>query len=98
QTDATIHPGNSGRPLLNSSGEVIGINTAVLTDPTGGAAVGLGFAVPINLARDVADQLLATGVVRRAFLGINYAELEPEVARRFNLPVREGVIVTEVGA
>ena len=97
QTDAAINPGNSGGPLLNSRGEVIGINTVVLRDPeTYGLAPGLGFAIPINLASDVVEQVLATGRVRRAYLGIQYGEIEPEVARQFGLPVREGIILTYV--
>jgi serine protease Do len=93
QTDAAINPGNSGGPLLDSSGRVIGINTAVLRD-----AVGIGFAVPINLARDVADQLLTTGVIRRAFLGVDYTEINRELAAYFDLPVQEGIILRYVDA
>jgi S1-C subfamily serine protease len=93
QTDAAINPGNSGGPLLNSSGQVIGINTAVIRP---NVATGLGFAVPINLARDVADQLLTTGVIRRTFLGILYQEVTPEIATQFRLPVRRGLAVTSV--
>jgi serine protease Do len=92
QTDAAINPGNSGGPLLDSSGRVIGINTAVLRD-----AVGIGFAVPINLARDVAEQLLTTGVIRRAFLGIDYMEIDRDFAAYFDLPVQEGIILRAVG-
>jgi serine protease Do len=91
QTDAAINPGNSGGPLLDSQGRVIGINTAVLR-----GATGLGFAIPINLANDVATQILTTGRVRRAFLGVGYTDLFPEIAAQYQLPVREGVIVTEV--
>jgi serine protease Do len=91
QTDAAINPGNSGGPLLDSQGRVIGINTAVLRGTTG-----LGFAIPINLANDVANQILTTGRVRRAFLGVGYRDLLPEIAQQYNLPVREGVIVTAV--
>jgi serine protease Do len=91
QTDAAINPGNSGGPLLDSNGRVIGINTAVLRN-----AVGIGFAVPINLARDVAEQLLTTGVIRRAFLGIDYVEIDRELASYFDLPVQEGIILRYV--
>ena len=93
QTDAAINPGNSGGPLLDSQARVIGINTAVLQ-----GASGLGFAVPINLATDVVEQVLTTGRVRRALLGITYADIEPELAAQFDLPVREGIIVRQVGA
>lgn len=93
QTDAAINPGNSGGPLLDSSGRVVGLNTAIRRD-----AVGLGFAVPINLANDVAQQVLTTGVVRRAFLGISYNDIEPAIAAQFRLPVEEGIIVMQVAA
>lgn len=93
QTDAAISPGNSGGPLLNSSGEVIGINTAVISAP---GASGLGFAIPINLANDIAHQVLTNGRITRAFLGINYTDIDDLIASRFNLPVKEGVIVTGV--
>jgi S1-C subfamily serine protease len=97
QTDAAINPGNSGGPLLNSSGEVIGINTAVLNaTPRGEPIVGIGFAIPINLGRDVAEQLLTTGVVSRPFIGIRHLGLYPELVAQFRLPVREGVLIVEV--
>jgi S1-C subfamily serine protease len=92
QTDAAINPGNSGGPLLDSGGRVIGINTAILVGTTG-----LGFAVPINVAIDVMEQILTTGRVRRAYLGINDRDITPEIARYFRLPVDEGVVVVEVG-
>ena len=99
QTDAAINPGNSGGPLLNSSGQVIGINTAIAQSPStqGGIAFGLGFAVPINVAREIAEQLLTTGSIRRAALGISPIDIEPELARQFNLTVRQGIIVVVVG-
>lgn len=93
QTDAAINPGNSGGPLLDSRGAVIGVNTAVLSAP---GVTGLGFAVPINLAREVVDQVLTTGTIRHAFLGIRYSDVEPEIAAQFGLPVREGVIILQV--
>jgi serine protease Do len=99
QTDAAINPGNSGGPLLNSRGEVIGINTAVLSaTPSGRPVVGIGFAIPINLGRDVAEQLLTTGVVTRPYLGIRHVGLYPELVRQFRLPVREGILVAAVAA
>jgi serine protease Do len=100
QTDAAINPGNSGGPLLDSTGRVIGINTAVLRDtPRGGPTlVGLGFAVPINLGRDVAEQLLATGRIVRPFMGVTYRDLTRELAQQFRLDVQEGLILTEVVA
>jgi serine protease Do len=93
QTDAAISPGNSGGPLLDSRGRVIGINTAVLRAP---GAQGLGFAVPIKLAQDVAEQILATGRVVRSFLGVEYRDVEPEMAEQFRLSVREGIVVVSV--
>jgi serine protease Do len=95
QTDAAISPGNSGGPLLDSRGQVIGINTAVIRAP---GAEGLGFAIPINLAQYVMNQVLTTGRVVRAFLGVQYRDLEPELAEQFGLPVREGIILVTVGA
>jgi len=91
QTDAAINPGNSGGPLLDSSGRVIGINTAILAGTTG-----LGFAVPINVAIDVMQQILTTGRVRRAQLGVNTRDITPEISRYFRLPIEEGVVVTTV--
>jgi serine protease Do len=98
QTDAAINPGNSGGPLLDSQGRVIGINTVVLQGSRGGgpALVGLGFAVPINAARNIADQLLATGRIVRPFVGIRYSDVTREMAQQFRLPVQEGVIIASV--
>lgn len=94
QTDAAISPGNSGGPLLDSRGQVIGMNTAVIRAP---GAEGLGFAIPINLAKDVVQQVLTTGRVTRAFLGIEYRDIDEQLARQFGLPVQQGVIVAAVG-
>ncbi|HEX6372079.1 MAG TPA: trypsin-like peptidase domain-containing protein, partial [Longimicrobium sp.] len=96
QTDAAINPGNSGGPLLDSRGRVIGINTAILRGGGAVGAEGLGFAVPINLASDVARQVLETGRVRRAFIGIQYGDVTPEMAREFGLPVERGIIILAV--
>lgn len=95
QTDAAISPGNSGGPLLNSNGEVIGINTAVISAP---GASGLGFAVPINLANDIARQVITSGRITRAFLGIDYRDIDEQLAQQFGLPVQEGIIVSTVGS
>ncbi len=91
QTDAAINPGNSGGPLLDSSGRVIGINTATYSGTTG-----LGFAVPINVATDVMQQILNTGRVRRAILGVDTRDITPDIARYFELPMEEGVVVVQV--
>ncbi len=94
QTDAAINPGNSGGPLLNSRGEVIGINTAIFS-PSGGS-VGIGFAIPVNTAKRLIPQLIATGRVRHPWLGIAGITLSPELARALDLPVEKGVLVAQV--
>jgi S1-C subfamily serine protease len=96
QTDAAINPGNSGGPLLDSAGRVIGINTAVLQPRVGVVATGLGFAVPINLAADIANQLLTTGRILRAYIGIRYLGITPEMAQQLRLPVRQGIVIVEI--
>lgn len=94
QTDAAISPGNSGGPLLDSQGRVIGINTAVIRAP---GAEGLGFAIPINLANDVAQQVLTTGHIRRAYLGVELRDIDQQLAAQFGLPVSQGLIIAAVG-
>ncbi|MFQ5802918.1 MAG: S1C family serine protease [Candidatus Methylomirabilales bacterium] len=94
QTDAAINPGNSGGPLLNSRGEVIGINTAIFS-PSGGS-VGIGFAIPINKARRIVPQLIAKGRVSHPWLGISGLSLTPEISQTLNLPVEQGVLVVRV--
>ena len=94
QTDAAINPGNSGGPLLNSSGEVIGINTAIFS--LSGGYQGIGFAIPINRAKDVATQLITTGRVARPWLGITGISVTPVLARELYLDVDNGVMVVEV--
>jgi serine protease Do/serine protease DegQ len=92
QTDAAINPGNSGGPLFDSRGNVIGITTAIYQAPGGG----LGFAIPINLANDVARQVLTSGRILRAYVGIQYRAIPPEVAQQYRLPVRNGIVVLGV--
>jgi S1-C subfamily serine protease len=94
QTDAAINPGNSGGPLLDSQGRVIGINTEILS-PTG-ASIGVGFAIPINLANQLAQQLLTTGHISYSYLGVGVADVYPEMARANNIPVEHGVIVGQI--
>jgi putative serine protease PepD len=94
QTDAAINPGNSGGPLLNLKGEVIGINTAIFSR-TGGFQ-GIGFAIPINTVREVAEDLIAKGKVIRPWLGITGLSLDEEVASNFGTTVSRGVLVIEV--
>jgi serine protease Do len=91
QTDASINFGNSGGPLCNIRGEAIGMNTAI--NPNG---QGIGFAIPMNLARHVADQLIAHGSVKRAMLGVMLAELTPELAEGFGLSGTDGVLIERV--
>jgi serine protease Do len=94
QTDAAINPGNSGGPLVNLKGEVVGINTAIET--RSGGYDGVGFAVPVSLARWVSDQLLKDGKVRRAYVGVTPQDLTAELAEALELPARRGVVVAEV--
>ncbi len=94
QTDAAINRGNSGGPLMNSHGEVIGINSAIVS-PSGTNA-GIGFAIPINTAKRVADELITQGRVRRAVLGIEGRAIWPDLAEALNLPVQQGLLVERV--
>ena len=91
QTDAAINRGNSGGPLLNTHGEVIGINSAIFS-PSGTAA-GIGFAIPIKLAKQIASDLIADGRVHRAFLGVEVLPLFPDLATFLNAPAQEGLLV-----
>jgi serine protease Do len=95
QTDAAISPGNSGGALADRDGEVIGINVAYLP-PSDTGAVNIGFAIPSDTAASVADQLIETGKVSSAYLGVETTDLSPEDAERFGLPVESGAIVEHV--
>ncbi len=94
QTDAAINPGNSGGPLVNLDGEVVGINTAILS--RSGGYMGVGFAIPIDLAKGIADQLMDSGEVTRGYLGIVIQELTPELARSFDLDQNQGILIAQV--
>jgi S1-C subfamily serine protease len=94
QTDASINPGNSGGPLLNSRGEMIGINT-VIYSPSGGS-VGIGFAVPVDTAKRIIPDLLQYGKVQRGWIDITPVQIFPELVRYADLPVTQGILVSEV--
>jgi S1-C subfamily serine protease len=96
QTDAAINPGNSGGPLINSGGEVIGINSQIATGGGSNGNVGIGFAIPINTAREVVSEIEKNGKVEHAYLGINGTSITPALASAVNLPVQNGVLVAEV--
>jgi len=94
QTDASINPGNSGGPLINMKGEVIGINTAIFSQ--GGGNVGIGFAIPVNLAQGIIEQLKNEGQVTRGWLGVGIQDITPELAEYYGVKDRKGVLVTQV--
>ncbi len=94
QTDASINPGNSGGALVNLKGELIGINTAILSKS--GGNIGIGFAIPVNMAKNVMDQLLKFGAVKRGVLGVNIYTLTPDIARSLGLANVHGALVSEV--
>jgi serine protease Do len=99
QTDAAINQGNSGGPLVNLAGEVIGINTLIVRHSNSGAiAEGLGFTIPSNTALAVASQIMEKGYFSRPYLGIRWQSISPEIASAYNLPVKWGAYVTEVTA
>lgn len=88
QTDAAINPGNSGGPLLNLNGQVIGINTAIIEN-----AQGIGFSIPINATKGILKGVLGRGIVERAYLGVNFLPITPDVAKSYNLPVKKGAYI-----
>jgi serine protease Do len=94
QTDAAINPGNSGGALINSRGELVGINTAIAS--SSGGNQGIGFAIPIDMARGVMTQLIEHGKVTRGYLGIGIEQMTPALAKQFGLTGSEGTLVTEV--
>jgi S1-C subfamily serine protease len=96
QTDAAINPGNSGGPLIDSEGRVIGINSQIQTGGGNNGNVGIGFAVPINTAREVAEQIEKNGKVEHAYIGISGGSVTPALAKALKLPVEKGVLVNEV--
>lgn len=99
QTDAAINQGNSGGPLVNLAGEVIAVNTLIVRNSGGGTvAEGLGFAIPINSAQAVADQIVQKGYFAHPYLGIRWQGITPDIANAYNLPVQWGVYITAVAS
>ncbi len=94
QTDAPINPGNSGGALINMQGQLVGINTAILAPDRG--SIGIGFAIPANMAKSVMDQLIKYGDVKRGLLGIGAQDITPELANAFNLNITRGAAITQV--
>lgn len=96
QTDASINPGNSGGALVNLRGELVGINTAIFSPNQNAGNIGIGFAIPSNLVKQITDQLLEHGEVRRAYLGVQMQDITPELAQAFEIDQQRGAIVTQV--
>lgn len=96
QTDASINPGNSGGALVNLRGELVGINTAILSKS--GGNVGIGFAIPINMAREIMGQLIEHGEIRRGSMGAQAQDLTPELAAAFNIKSHQGAVVSQVSS
>ncbi len=94
QTDAAINPGNSGGPLVNLDGQVIAMNTAIFTNS--GGSMGIGFAIPINLIKNITEQLMATGEVKRGYLGVVIQQLNQDLAESFDLKINQGVLIAQV--
>ena len=94
QTDAAINPGNSGGALVDASGNLVGINTAIYS--RSGGSMGIGFAIPVNTARQVMEGLIRDGQVTRGWIGVEPRELTAEIAQTLNLPVKQGVLITGV--
>lgn len=94
QTDASINPGNSGGALINLRGELVGINTAILSQS--GGNIGIGFAIPINMARDIMQQLLTYGEVKRGRLGVEAQNLSPQLAQAFAIKFHRGAVITRI--
>ena len=94
QTDASINPGNSGGALVNLHGELIGINTAIFSKS--GGNIGIGFAIPVNMAKSVMNQLIKHGEIQRGILGVQIQDLTPELAKAFGVSVNQGAVVAQV--
>jgi serine protease DegQ len=96
QTDAAINPGNSGGALVDVSGNLIGINTAIYSRTPGGASLGIGFAIPVSSAKNIMEQIIATGSVQRGWIGVGVQDMTPEIAESFKIPGTRGTLITEV--
>ncbi len=94
QTDAAINPGNSGGALIDSNGHLVGINTAIYSQS--GGSMGIGFAIPVSLARNVLEQIIRTGSVIRGWIGVEVQEITPELAESFRMPSTEGALIAGV--
>jgi serine protease DegQ len=96
QTDAAINPGNSGGALIDGQGHLVGINTAIFSRQQGGGSLGIGFAIPVDTARQVLEALVRDGEVRRGWLGVEQRDLSPEFVEAFKLPITRGALITGV--
>jgi serine protease DegQ len=94
QTDAAINPGNSGGALVDASGNLVGVNSAIYS--RSGGSMGIGFAIPVSIARQVFDQIIASGSVTRGWIGVEVQDLTPELAESFKLPNTEGTLIAGV--
>ncbi len=94
QTDAAINPGNSGGALVDVNGNLLGINTAIYS--RSGGSMGIGFAIPVSTAKQVMEGLIRDGQVTRGWIGVEPRDLTPEIAETFNLPIKQGVLITGV--
>jgi len=96
QTDASINPGNSGGALVNLKGELVGINTAIIGSRGGSGSVGIGLAIPVNMALDITEQLIKYGKVKRGYLGVSAQDLTKDLAKAFGINTYKGAIITQV--
>ena len=96
QTDASINPGNSGGALVNLKGELVGINTAIIGSKGNAGSVGIGLAIPVNMALDITDQLIKYGKVKRGYLGVSAQDLTPALSKAFGINTNKGAIITQV--
>jgi S1-C subfamily serine protease len=94
QTDAAINPGNSGGALVDASGNLVGVNTAIYSQS--GGSMGIGFAIPVSLARSVMEQIIKSGTVTRGWVGVEVQEVTPELAESFRLPSTSGALIAGV--